>query len=167
MAKERALLVSTGYRRLSINTGMISLAAQNIIKTAEGLKLTAYLCPNEIPTIGWGHTKTVKAADVGKKTITQADAQRLFEADVAVFEAAVARLVKVKLTENQRGALVSWTFNLGEGNLAKSTLLKRINAKAPLADIERYWLQWINSGGKPLKGLLLRRQAEIALWKQP
>ncbi|KQR32496.1 lysozyme [Rhizobium sp. Leaf155] len=146
---------------------MISNAAQNIIKTAEGLKLTAYLCPAKIPTIGWGHTKTVKAADVGKKTITQAEAQRLLEADVAVFEAAVARLVKVKLTENQRGALVSWVYNLGEGNLAKSTLLTRINANAPLADIERSWLQWINSGGKPLKGLLLRRQAEVALWKQP
>jgi GH24 family phage-related lysozyme (muramidase) len=146
---------------------MISHAAQAIIKTAEGLKLTAYLCPAKIPTIGWGHTRTVKASDVGKKTITQTEAQRLFDADVDVFEKAVDKLVKVKLTDNQRGALVSWTYNLGEGNLAKSTLLRYINEGRPVADIERSWLQWVNAGGKRLLGLVRRRQAEIALWKKP
>ncbi|MEP9374968.1 lysozyme [Mesorhizobium sp. KR1-2] len=77
------------------------------------------------------------------------------------------RLVKVKLTENQRGTLVSWTYNLGEANLAKSTLLKRINAKVPVADIERSWLQWNKAGGKVLTGLVRRRAAEIQLFKKP
>lgn len=150
---------------------MIPSAAQNLIRAAEGLRLTAYLCPAGIPTIGWGHTKTVTAADLGKRTITQAEAQRLFDADVAVFEMAVDRLVKVKLTDNQRGALVSWTFNLGEGNLAKSTLLKLINAKADEAVIERSWLQWNKSTVRgvltPLAGLTTRRKAEFALWTKP
>ncbi|MNV84660.1 Lysozyme RrrD [compost metagenome] len=87
--------------------------------------------------------------------------------DVVRFEKAVDRLVKVKLTENQRGALVSWTYNLGEGALAKSTMLKYINAGKPVADIERSWLQWVNAGGKKLAGLVRRRQAEMALWKKP
>lgn len=146
---------------------MLNSASQQLIKDFEGLKLTAYLCSAKVPTIGWGHTKTVKAADVGRKTITQAEAQRLFDADIAVFEKAVDRLVKVKLTENQRGALVSWTYNLGEGALAKSTMLKYINAGRPVSDIERSWLQWVNAGGKRLNGLVRRRQAEIALWKKP
>lgn len=145
----------------------INAASQKLIKDYEGLRLTAYLCAANVPTIGWGHTKTLTRADVGKKTITQAQAQKLFDADVAVFERAVDRLVTVKLTDNQRGALVSWTYNLGETNLAKSTLLKRINAKAPIADIERSWMQWVNAGGKQLPGLVRRRAAEIQLFKKP
>lgn len=143
----------------------INKASLDLIKSFEGLKLTAYLCPANVPTIGYGTTKGLTRADVGKKTITLSEASRLLEQDVARFEAAVDRLVKVKLTDNQRGALVSFTYNLGEGNLAKSTLLKHINGKKPVADIERSWLQWVNAGGKRLQGLVRRRQTEVALWK--
>lgn len=146
---------------------MLNKASIDLIKSFEGLKLTAYLCPANVPTIGYGSTKGLTRADVGKKTITEAEATRLLLEDVARFEKAVGELVKVKLTENQRGALVCWTYNLGEGNLAKSKMLERINANAETALIERSWLQWINANGKPLPGLLRRRQAEIALWKKP
>ena len=146
---------------------MLNKASIDLIKSFEGLKLTAYLCPADIPTIGYGTTKGLTRADVGVKTITEAEATRLLQEDVARFEKAVAKLVKVKLTENQRGALVSWTYNLGETALAKSTLLKYINAVKPIADIERSWLQWVNAGGKRMQGLVRRRQAEIALWKKP
>ncbi|OYR11196.1 phage lysozyme family protein [Brucella rhizosphaerae] len=86
--------------------------------------------------------------------------------DLPTYEAAVKRLVKVPLTENQYGALVSFTYNLGETNLSKSTLLKRINSRAPIAEIERSWLQWNKAGGKVLNGLTRRRQAEVALFKR-
>ncbi|MNU08684.1 Lysozyme RrrD [compost metagenome] len=62
---------------------------------------------------------------------------------------------------------MSFCFNLGEGNLAKSTLLKRINAGASTGLIEQSWMQWVNSGGKRLQGLVNRRAAEMALWKKP
>lgn len=146
---------------------MLNKASIDLIKEFEGFRATAYLCPASVPTIGYGTTKGLTRADVGKKKITEAEASRLLLEDVPRFEKAVDKLVKVKLTENQRGALVSWTYNLGEGNLAVSTLLKRINANASIADIERSWLQWINANGKPLPGLLRRRQAEIALWQKP
>lgn len=146
---------------------MLNKASIDLIKFFEGLRLTAYLCPADVPTIGYGHTKGLKRTDVGRKTITEAEATRLLLEDLADSERAVDRLVTVRLTDNQRGALVSFIYNLGEGNLAKSTLLKRINAKAPVADIERSWLQWCNAGGKPLDGLKKRRAAEVALWKKP
>lgn len=145
----------------------INKASIDLIRQFEGCELTAYLCPAKVPTIGYGTTKGLTLADVGKKTITEAEATRLLIEDVTRFENAIAKLVKVKLTENQRGALVSWTYNLGEGNLSKSTLLKYINEGRPVADIERSWLQWVNAGGKRLQGLVRRRQAEIALWKKP
>lgn len=145
----------------------INKASLDLIKSFEGLKLTAYLCPAGIPTIGYGTTKGLTRADVGRKKISQPEADRLLQQDLVRFESAVKRLVKVPLTPNQFGALVSWTYNLGEGNLAKSTLLKRINAKAPMTDIERSWIQWVNAGGMKLPGLVRRRAAEIALFKTP
>lgn len=147
-------------------TRTINKAGLDLVKQYEGLRTTAYLCPANVPTIGYGATTGLTRADVGRKKITVAQAETLLRADLVRFETAVSKLVKVTLTDNQFAALVSWTFNLGEGNLAKSTLLKRINAKAPIADIERSWMQWVNAGGKRLQGLVNRRAAEVALWKK-
>lgn len=148
-------------------TRHINNAGLSLIKQFEGLELTAYLCPAKIPTIGYGNTNSVIRSDVGRKTITPAQAEALLRADLVRFEKAVERLVTVPLTDNQFAALVSFAFNLGEGNLAKSTLLKRINAKAPIADIERSWMQWVNANGRRLQGLVNRRAAEMALYKKP
>lgn len=123
-----------------------------------------------MPTIGYGHTKTVSKSDVQrKKTITKAEAERLLRADLTGFERDVAKLVKVPLTDDQFGALVSFAYNLGARSLASSTLLKRINAKASLKDIEASWLQRdkarVNGVLKPLREMTIRRQAELDLFK--
>lgn len=146
-----------------------SAKALAIIKKAEGEELTAYYCPAGIPTIGYGHTKTVTKADVQRrKTITKAEAERLLRDDLAGFERDVAKLVKVPLNDDQFGALVSFAYNLGAGALASSTLLKRINAKASSKDIEASWLQWNKARVKgvltPLRGLTIRRQGEFDLF---
>lgn len=146
-----------------------SAKALAIIKKAEGEELTAYYCPAGIPTIGYGHTKTVTKADVQRrKTITKSEAERLLRDDLAGFERDVAKLVKVPLNDDQFGALVSFAYNLGAGALASSTLLKRINAKASPKDIEASWLQWNKARVKgvltPLRGLTIRRQAEFDLF---
>ncbi|MCY1740386.1 lysozyme [Ensifer sp. SL37] len=150
-------------------TNRTSPKAISLIKISEGCELRAYLCPANIPTIGYGHTKTVTRDDVkSRKTISEAEAERLLKIDLADFEKGVAKLVTVKLTDDQFGALVSFAYNLGIGALGSSTLLKRINAKAPLADIERAWSQWNKArvGGvlKPLAGLTKRRKAEFDLF---
>lgn len=143
--------------------------AITLIKQSEGCILKAYLCPAGVATIGYGHTKTVTKDDVKRgKRITETEAERLLKADLSEFEKGVAKLLKVPVTDNQFGALVSFAFNLGVAALASSTLLKRINAKASLADIERSWLQWdkarVNGVLKPLAGLTKRRKAEFALF---
>ncbi len=147
-----------------------SLKALQIIKAAEGCKLKAYLCPANIPTIGYGNTKTVTLADVKRgKTITQTEADRLLALDLAEFEKGVAKLVKVSLSDNQFGALVSFAFNVGLGALSSSTLLKKINGRAPIAEIRKSWLQWdkarVNGVLTPLRGLTIRRQAEFDLFR--
>ncbi|MCY1548536.1 Lysozyme RrrD [compost metagenome] len=150
-----------------MTTRTINKSGLDLIKQYEGLRTTAYLCPANVPTIGYGSTKGLTRADVGRKTITAVQAESLLRADLVRFEKAVAKLVSIPLSDNQFAALVSFCFNLGEGNLAKSTLLQRINANAPVADIRRSWMQWVNAGGKRLQGLVNRRAAEMALWKRP
>lgn len=97
----------------------------DIIKESELMRLVAYLpTPNDVPTIGWGHTAGVKLGD--KCTVQQA-AQWLRE-DCAWAEREVNRLVTVPLNQNQFDALVSLVFNIGSGNFASSTLLRKLNA---------------------------------------
>lgn len=150
-----------------MTTRTINKSGLDLIKQFEGLRTTAYLCPANVPTIGYGSTTGITGADVGKKTITAAQAEALLRKDLVRFEKAVERLVTIRLTDNQFAALVSFAFNLGEGNLAKSTLLKRTNAGASTALIEQSLMQWVNAGGKRLQGLVNRRAAEMALWKRP
>lgn len=145
----------------------ISEAGVNLIKKYEGLKLKAYLCPVGVPTIGYGHTKTVSAADVRNgKVITEQVADALLRADIKSFEKVVSKLIKVEINQNQFDALVSFVFNVGEGAFAKSTLLRKINAKDRSASDE--FIKWVNGtvNGKKvqLPGLVKRRAEERDLF---
>lgn len=95
--------------------------------------------------------------------LTKEAAYELLDKDLDIAKKAVARNVKIKLNNNQYSALVSWVFNLGEGNLQKSTLLKELNnGNFELAKAS--WKRYINAGGIPLLGLKRRRYAEIILF---
>ena len=133
--------------------------AIELIKKFEGCSLKAYKCPAGVWTIGYGHTKGVKQGQV----ITQVQAEVLLENDIEGFISQIKRLLKVNLTTNQMSALISFTFNVGVGNLSKSTLLKLINEKkCELAANE--FNKWVYSKGKKLNGLVKRRQAEKDLF---
>lgn len=129
------------------------------IKQWEGVRLTAYRCTAGVPTIGVGHTRGVQMGD----RISMFQAERYLAEDVRQFEDAVNRLVRVRLTQNQFNALVSFTFNLGETNLANSTLLKRLNAGNYVGAAAQFGL-WVRSGGRITQGLINRRAAEKAMF---
>lgn len=112
-------------------------------------------------TIGYGHTgPDVKIGQVWSLS----HATAVLDKDLDRFEAAVRKLVRVRLTQSQFDALTSFAFNCGEGNLASSTLLKKINAGAPLHEIQTQFRRWTRSKGKVLRGLVTRRDAEAAIW---
>lgn len=139
----------------------ISQAGKNLIISFEGLRKEAYKCPAGVWTIGVGSTvPAVKAGDV----VTKQEALARFDNDLIRFENAVDRLVKVPLSQNQFDALVSFTFNVGEGALAKSTLLKRLN-RGEYAAVPAELMKWTRGGGKELPGLVRRRRAEAAMWR--
>lgn len=147
-------------QRLLAATLALSATGLAFIKTEEGTEHKVYLDVINIPTVCTGHTgPDVKLGD----TYTDAECDELLRKDTAVAQRAVKRLVKVPVTQTQYDMLVSWTFNLGEGNLAESTMLKRLNA-GRCEDAAKEWVKWNHAGGKVNKGLTARRQREAAKW---
>ena len=140
----------------------ISQKGIDLIKKFEGCRLTAYRCPANILTIGYGHT----GSDVvtGQK-ITQEQAEKLLKSDLLVHCNNVSRLVKVPLTQNQFDALVSFEFNVGYGNFASSTMLKLLNQKK-YREAAAQFDRWVYANRKVLAGLVKRRAAEKALFLQ-
>lgn len=137
----------------------------NLIKYYEKLETEAYLDPGGVWTIGYGHTaaRGEPKPHRGMK-ITPKQAEEIFLRDVRYFEDWVKRLVKVPLNENQFSALVSFAYNLGEGSLQKSTLLKKLNNRDYNGAAEEFD-KWIYDDGKKLNGLVKRRASEKALFK--
>ena len=130
-----------------------------LIKEFEGCKLYAYRCPAGVLTIGYGHTKGVKAG----MAITQDMANKYLQEDVKFAENALNKM-GIKFSQNEFDALVSWLFNLGEGNFNTSTLKKKIIAKAPAYEITDQIIKWIKAGGKVQTGLQKRRIAEANMY---
>ncbi|AVV37816.1 lysozyme [Pantoea vagans] len=127
----------------------------NLIKRFEGLELKAYKDSVGILTIGYGHTHAVKAGDA----ITSERADAYLREDLQVAELTINTNVKVKLTQGQFDALVSFVFNLGSGNFVKSTLIRKLNAGDYAGAADEFG-KWVNAGGKKLPGLVKRRAAE-------
>jgi lysozyme len=153
---------------------MLNESSVNLVKTFEGCKLTAYECATSLSlpankkffTIGWGNTTYEDGSKVKKNdTITQARADALLLHSLEGFETQVIKLVRTKLNENQLGAVVSFAYNCGVGNLKASTLLRRLNDGE--YDIQNEFLKWNKANGKPLAGLTRRRKAEAELFSKP
>jgi lysozyme len=132
----------------------------------EGLVLDAYLCPAKVLTIGYGNTfyEDGSKVKIGDK-ITKARADELFNNILENnFASPVRNLIKSKVTNNQFSALVSFAYNVGIGNLKKSTLLKMVNINPNDPAIRGQFMRWNKAGGKELLGLTRRREAEANLY---
>ncbi len=128
----------------------------------EGEILTAYLCPAGVWTIGVGHTgKDIKK---GMK-ITKEQSREFLKSDIKRFEDIVNKSIRIPLKQCEFDALVSFSFNVGEGAFSKSALVNKINSSASLKEIETQFRRWIYGGGKVLPVLQSRREREIKLYK--
>lgn len=133
------------------------------LKTWEGVRSRVYLDSVKKPTVGVGHLILAGDNLVLGELITDAEVDRFLTQDVQIALEAVNHLVTVPLTSHQCTALVSFVFNLGKGNFARSTLLRLLNAGLyPQAADEL--LRWNKAGGKVVKGLDNRRKAERTLF---
>jgi lysozyme len=139
----------------------VNKAGLDLVKSFEKCVLHPYDDGAGYMTIGWGHL--IRRGEHFDK-ITQAEADELLRHDLADAEHAVESQVKVPLTDNQFGALVSFAFNVGAGGLGRSSMLRALNRGEYGAVPERLKV-WNKAGGKVLRGLTRRRKAEGDLFK--
>lgn len=140
----------------------ISDAGIALIKSFEGLRLEAYPDPatgGDPWTIGYGHTGEVTPGMV----ITESEAEELLRQDIVQFEMCVNGALQVPVTQGQFDALVSFAFNLGCGNLRRSTLLRKLNA-GDVTGAAAEFAVWNRAAGRVMAGLTRRREAERELF---
>lgn len=141
--------------------------AVSLVKEFEGCRLEAYPDPGsggDPITIGWGATGPGIRMGV---TWTQQQADDRLEADVNRFMDGVLAAVKApNPTPNEIGALTSFAYNVGLGAFRSSTLLRMYNAGDRKGAAGQF-LRWDKAGGKVMRGLTRRRQAEKALFERP
>ena len=138
-----------------------SEAGIDLIKSFEGCRTIAYQDAVGVWTIGYGHTIDVKEG----MSITQHQCDVMLEVDIETYENYINKYVIVSLTQNQFDALVSWVYNLGPTNLRNSTMLKVLNA-GKYDEVPHQMKRWNRAGGKVLKGLVVRREAEAELFNE-
>ena len=162
--------------------------AVDLIKSFEGIpdgdpntvNIDAYRCPASVWTIGWGHAimdggvqlkgaaNKARARALYPGGITRAQAEALLRGDLVPRAASVSSLLKVPVNDNQFGALIGLVFNIGAGNLAASSLLRKLNA-GDFAGAADQFLLWdkarVNGVLKALAGLTRRRRAECAMFQ--
>lgn len=145
----------------------LSFEGENMIKCFEAPggvpMLEAYVCPAGVLTIGFGTTKGVK---FGHK-ITPNMAHALFMEDVHEAEMLVSFHVNVPLNQNEFDALVSFVYNVGQGNFEDSTMLRLLNEGKPRDVVAKEFDRWIYANGKVLEGLVKRRETERNLFERP
>lgn len=132
-----------------------------LIEGFEGYSPFIYKDTAGIDTVGFGHA--ILKGEAIREPLLPPDAQTLLQSDVSAKETGVCNLVKTDLTNNQFDALTSFAYNVGENNLKKSTLLKKVNS-GNHDQVPPEFLKWDKAGGVELRGLYLRRKAEAELY---
>jgi lysozyme len=147
------------------------------IKKDEGVRSRPYQCPALLWTVGVGHVidpnhakvkladrKQLPIPDGWDRVLSATEIDEILRKDLNRFEAGVLRLIKVELTQGQFDALVSFSFNVGLGNLQNSTLRMKIN-RGDYEGAAEQFLVWTKAGGKVLKGLVIRRTHEKEMFE--
>ena len=148
---------------------MLEKKSLDLLIELEGERLEAYLCPSGIATIGVGLTtypdgRKVKLGD----KITKEQSREYLKQTLEQFEKQVVLLLDgLPLPRKALDSLIIFSFNVGVGNFAKSTLLKEIKKnRSNLKEIQKQFNRWIYSGDKVLQGLIIRRLKEYQLFEQ-
>lgn len=146
---------------LSAESEVLAIALQ-LIRYFEGCRLKPYLCSAAVPTIGYGSTTYEDGAKVTLKDqpITQERAMALLLLTIRkIYLPAVLKFCPTLRSPEQTAAILSWTYNLGSGNLKASTMRKRILAER-WDDVPDEIRKWDKAAGRRLAGLVRRREAE-------
>jgi lysozyme len=129
--------------------------ALGLIAGWEGKSNKAYLDLVNVPTICYGYTHGVRLGDIK----TDTECVQLLRKEVNRIDEIVSHTVRVPLRDHERAAIISFIYNVGEGNFYKSTLLKKLN-RGDIAGACNELPKWVYAKGKRLQGLANRREDE-------
>lgn len=148
----------------------------DMVKHHEGVRFRPYRCPALLWTVGVGHVidplhigvkfedrKNLPIPQGWDRTLSTAEVNDILAKDLERFERGVARLCPAGLTQSRFDALVSFSFNVGLGNLQRSTIRMRHN-RGDHEGASEAFMMWTKAGGKVLPGLVKRRQDERVLY---
>jgi len=155
----------------------VSAAAIDMIKHHEGVRTKPYRCPALLWTVGVGHVidpthaavkyeerKSLPIPAGWDRSLTMDEVDAILAQDLARFERGVARLCPAALGhQGQFDALVSFAFNVGLGNLQRSSIRMRYN-RGDIEGAADAFLMWTKAAGKVLTGLVKRRNDERAMF---
>jgi len=154
----------------------VSKQCIEMIKHHEGVRTKPYRCPALLWTVGVGHVidpnhirvkfedrKNIALPDDWNRVLSMAEVDRILAEDLANFERGVLRLCPTGLTQGRFYALVSFSFNVGLGNLQRSTIRMKHN-RGDFEEAAEAFMQWTKAGGKELPGLVKRRKDEKSLY---
>ena len=155
----------------------VSKEAIEGIKKDEGVRTKPYRCPALLWTVGVGHVidpnhirvkfderKNIPLPAEWDRVLSMAEVDAILAADLATFERGVLRLCPGGLTQGRFDALVSFSFNVGLGNLQRSTIRMKHN-RGDFEGAAEGFMAWTKAGGKELPGLVKRRKHERALYE--
>lgn len=155
----------------------VSKEAIEGIKKDEGVRTKPYRCPALLWTVGVGHVidpnhirvkfderKNIPLPQEWDRVLSMAEVDAILAADLATFERGVLRLCPGGLTQGRFDALVSFSFNVGLGNLQRSTIRMKHN-RGDFEGAAEGFMAWTKAGGKELPGLVKRRKHERALYE--
>ena len=154
----------------------VSSACIEGIKKDEGVRVRPYRCPALLWTVGVGHVidpnhirvklderKGLSIPDGWDRVLSMAEVDDILAKDLATFERGVLRLCPEGLTQGRFDALVSFSFNVGLGNLQRSTIRMKHN-RGDFDGAAEGFMAWTKAGGKELPGLVKRRKHERDLY---
>lgn len=157
----------------------VSKECINMIKHHEGVRFRPYRCPALLWTVGVGHVidpshikvplndrKNLPIPDGWDRQLSATEVDDILAADLASFERGVLRLCPSGLTQSRFDALVSFSFNVGLGNLQRSTI-RMCHNRGDFEGAAEAFMAWTKAGGKELPGLVKRRKDERALYLKP
>lgn len=143
-------------------TAALALAiAMAIIAPWEGRELTPYRDIVGVWTVCDGHTGGVQ-----DRKYTPAECDKLLASDTAKAYALVRRCITRDLPPEMAAAFTSLAFNVGPKGVCGSTLQRHANA-GNFVQACGQLMRWVYAGGKRVKGLVNRRQAEYRLCMKP
>lgn len=134
---------------------IIALAGTVLVKPWEGYEAKPYRDVVGVLTVCYGETRNIEP-----RRYSQAECEAMLNSRLGQFLMGLSNCVTVPLRRHEWAALLSWSYNVGTTAACKSTLIRKVNSGAGPAEFCGELRKWVYAGGKKVRGLVNRREAE-------